>query len=464
MKIGFAKRDITPPVLSEGDLSIPMLGFRWERAKAFRSVHDPLYARAMAVVSDAGTAVIISCDLFGDALGFTGRCAEEIQRQCSVFADRPAGRPIGRNSGVPADHVLFGCTHTHTSPDTLRICRKEVASWWVDALVKQIAGTAMEAVRSARPGSLHWAEAPAPGLVVNRRARAVQVYEEKHGTADPVVRERNLAVDETLRCLCAVGPDGKPFGAVVNFACHPVIVQTAPMISADYCGPAAGGVEEAFGGGFVSLYLNGPCGDINPACGYTANYADCERMGRRLADYSIHVLESAVKTESLRVDRIAGHLRCAEVFRQIVPDVPALRAEEQRLIARCREADAAGIPPKDSRHPLATLEGLQEKLAVDAMPRTLQAPVHALRLGEVCFVSLPGEILTALGQDVRRGVGGRVMLSECARAHMGYVCPREAHCVGGYETGLGTWSWLAEGSGEAIVKAAVEAAKEAEKS
>ena len=448
MKIGFAKRDITPPILPEGDLSIPMLGFRWERAKAFRSVHDPLYARAMAVVSDAGAAIVISCDLFGDALGFTGRCAEEIQRQC----------------GVRADHVLFGCTHTHTSPDTLRICRKEVASWWVEALVKQIAETAIEAVRSARPGALHWAEAPAPGLVVNRRARALQVYEEKHGPVAHIIRERNLAVDETLRALCAVSPDGRPFGAVVNFACHPVIVQTAPMISADYCGPAAGGVEKGLGEGFISLYLNGPCGDINPACGYTANYADCERMGRQLAEYSIHVIESAVKTGSLRMDRIAGRLRHAEVARQVVPDVPALRAEEQRLIARCREADAAGIPPKDSRHPLATLEGLLEKLAVEDMPRTLQAPVHALRLGEVCFVSLPGEILTALGQDVRHGVGGKVMLSECARAHMGYVCPREAHRVGGYETGLGTWSWLAEGSGEAIVQAAIEAAKEAEKS
>ena len=447
MRIGFAKRDITPPVLPEGDLSIPMLGFRWERAKAFRSVHDPLYVRAMAVTSDAGAAVIISCDLFGDALGFTGRCAEEIQRRC----------------GVPADHVLFGCTHTHTSPDTLRICRKEVASWWVDALVKQIAETAVEAVRSARPGMLHWAEAPAPGLVVNRRARAVQVYEEKHGPLDPVVRERNLAVDETLRALCAVGADEKPFGAIVNFACHPVIVQTAPMISADYCGPAAGGVEEAFDRGFISLYLNGPCGDINPACGYTANYADCERMGRQLADYSIRVLESARTATPLRVDRIAGRLRCAEVARQIVPDVPALRAQEQQLIARCREADAAGIPPKDSRHPIATLEGLQERLAVEAMPRTLQSPVHALRLGEVSFVSLPGEILTALGQDVRRRVGGKVMLAECSRAHMGYVCPREAYRVGGYELGPGTWSWLAEGAGEAIVQAAIEAAKEMER-
>ena len=460
MQIGFAKRDITPPVLPEGDLSIPMLGFRWERAKAYRSVHDPLYARAMAVApsraealrragaSDAGSGIVISCDLFGDVIGLTGRCADEIQARC----------------GVPADHVLFGCTHTHTSPDTLRICRKEVASWWIDALMKQIADAAVEAVRALRPGTLHWAEALAPGLAVNRRARAVQSYEEKHGPLDPHVRARNLAMDETLRCLCAVGADGKPFGAIVNFAAHPVIVQTAPMISADYCGPAAGGVEDAFGSGFISLYLNGPCGDINPACGYTANYADCERMGRQLAERSIRLVQDAAKAAPLRVERVAGRLWYAEVARQTVPDAPALRAQEQELVARCREADAAGIPPKDSRHPLATLEGLLEKLAVEEMPRTLQAPVHALRLGEVCFVSLPGEILTALGQDVRRGIGGKVMLSECSRAHMGYVCPREAYRVGGYETGLGTWSWLAEGAGEAIVQAAIEAAKEAQKS
>ncbi len=444
MQIGFARRDISPPLLPEGDLSLPMLGFRWERAKAYRSIHDPLYARAMAVQTDSGAAVVVSLDLFGDVLGFTGRCAEEIERRC----------------GVPAGHVLFGCTHTHTSPDTLRICRHEVAAWWVDDLTEQIVQTVLGAVKSARPASVRWAEADAPGLVINRRRRVVEAFEAKHGALDPAVRRRNTFVDETLRVLVAVGEDRTPLGAVVNFACHPVIIQTAPVISADYCGPAAGGVEAAMGSGFVSLYLNGPCGDINPACGYTGRYADCETTGAEIARRSVEVIGHALRGEPLRVEPVSGRIAHVEAARQRVPDAEALRAQEKDLMARCRQADAAGIPANDQRHPLSMLTHVQEKLAVEDMPRVVRAPVHVLRLGEARFVSLPGEILAALGQDVRAGVGGKVMIGTCARGHLGYVCPREAYRVGGYELGPGTWSWLAEGAGEAVVQAALDAARE----
>ena len=439
-RIGFAKRDITPPVLPEGDLSIPMLGWHRERAKAYREVHDPLYVRAMGIVSGGHSAVILACDLFGDAIGFTGRSAEEVQGRC----------------GVSAEHVFFGCTHTHTSPDTLKICRKEIAAWWIDELAGKLAEAATAAIEKARPGTLHWSEVRVPGLVVNRRARFVSAYEKEHGPVEPRVRERNTALDETLRIIAAVDSTGRPFGAVLNFACHPVIMQTMPMISADFCGVATGEVEKLFDKNFICLYLNGPCGDINPICGDTREYQDCERTGAALASQAVSTIHESIAADPLDIDPIAGRVEFVETERQELRDPDALRAEERRLAEECLRADAAGLTSRDERHPLRRMVLIQEQLAVGEMPRVQKAPVHALRLGEVRLVSFPGEVLTALGQDVRRGIGGKVMLGHCARAHLGYICPREAYRIGGYETGPGTWSWLKQGCGERIAEAAVE--------
>lgn len=443
MHIGFAKRDISPPLLPEGDLSIPILGWRRERAKPYREIHDPLYARAMAVVNDGQRALVFACDLFGDAVGFTARCAEKIEQRC----------------GVPGEHVFLGCTHTHTSPETLNICPRQVASWWVDRLVDELVQTGAEALEAARPGTLHWAELPCPGLVTNRRVRYVDAYEAEHGPLGPRVRERNTTLDEALRVLCAADKDGRPLGAVANFACHPVIMQTAPMISADYCGPAASGVEEALGGDFVCLYLNGPSGDINPVCRDTRDYGDCEKIGGAIAAKAIEAVREAVSLDSAPDHPIAGRLCTVEVEKQELPHLEALRADEQRLLKECRRAEAAGDLPMDADHPLGQLVYVQEQLALESMPRRREVPLHALRIGEVRLVSFPGELLSALGKDTRDDIGGKVMLTHCSRAHAGYICPREAYEVGGYEVGPGTWAWLKSGCGEAMVEAAIALAR-----
>lgn len=442
LRIGFAKRDISPPVLPEGDLSIPLLGFRWERSKAYREIHDPLYARVMAVAQGETKAVIFACDLFGDAVGFGNRCAAEVRKRY----------------GIPEEHVFFSCTHTHTAPDTLRIGPRRVAGWWIDRLVDQLTEAAGEALRAMQPGSLRWGQIPCAGWAVNRRVRYVQQYEKKHGPLEAEVRARATAVDETLRVLWAADAEGRPLGAVMHFAAHPVIMQTAPLISADYCGVACRQVEAAFGRDFVCLYINGPCGDINPVAGDTRDYRDCQRMGFALAEKAIGLIRGG---EAPVADGpICGRIARAKVQRQKIPDPAALQTEEKRLQAECAKADAAGLKPQDPRHPLRKLQGIREVLAVEAMPLVQEGPVHVLRVGEVGFISFPGELFCVLGEDVRRALGGKLVLAECSRSHLGYLYSREAFRIGGYEIGPGTWSWLAPGAGETIVQGAIQAAQQ----
>ena len=93
LKAGAAAVDITPP------LGIRMAGYFEERVA--RDVHDPLFAKALALDDGETTLVIVVCDLLG------------------VKRERldEAKRLIRERTGIPPSNVLICCTHTHTGPD-----------------------------------------------------------------------------------------------------------------------------------------------------------------------------------------------------------------------------------------------------------------------------------------------------------------------------------------------------------
>lgn len=93
LKAGAAAVDITPP------LGIRMAGYFEERIA--RDVHDPLFAKALALDDGEATLVIVVCDLLG------------------VKRERldEAKRLIRERTGIPPSNVLICCTHTHTGPD-----------------------------------------------------------------------------------------------------------------------------------------------------------------------------------------------------------------------------------------------------------------------------------------------------------------------------------------------------------
>jgi hypothetical protein len=177
-----------------------------------------------------------------------------------------------------------------------------------------------------------------------------------------------------------------------------------------------------------------------------------------MAEKILALVGDEAAAEPVKGEPMAGKLGTVEVERQDV-DEPALRKQLREMEEELPRAQAAGKSMKDLDHPIRWLVRARETLRVAQMPRTREVPVQAIRLGDVKFVSFPGELFTVLGQDVRSGVGGKVLLGQCARAHVGYICPREAFMLDGYEIGPGTWSWMTEGCGNKIAEKAIEVAR-----
>ena len=92
LKIGVAAVKITP---LEGT---PLAGYYYDRGAT--GIHDDLYAKALVIEKDGSKIAIVSCDLIG------------------VTTDIVIGARslIEKSTGINADHVMIGATHSHTGP------------------------------------------------------------------------------------------------------------------------------------------------------------------------------------------------------------------------------------------------------------------------------------------------------------------------------------------------------------
>ena len=153
---GTAKVDITPP------LTIPYLGYE-PRHDFFRGVHDPLYARALAVDDGEAQTVLIAADSIGYSnhiLG-PGRNFTAEVRQC-----------IQEQTGVPAENVMLASSHAHSTPETVNLrtlLDTPAAGPWLEVLMDQLASAAAMAVEHRKPSTLKMATGEVHGLSWSRR-------------------------------------------------------------------------------------------------------------------------------------------------------------------------------------------------------------------------------------------------------------------------------------------------------
>jgi len=441
VRAGFGKVDVSPPPNPEGRLDVPILGFWYERAKAYREIHDPLHARAVVFECGDEAAVLVSVDMIGDGIGFGAQARERIMDQF----------------GLPASRVMIACTHPHTTPETIGLCGAPIAPAYREQLVAgivQAVGTAMEGLQAAR---LRAGAVMVEGVTVNRRA---QWFERADPAAlaslTPEQKARCLDFDKEVRVLLAEDEHGRPLGAVVNFAGHPVAVQTQPFISADYVGCAMAKLERALAGA-ICLFTNAAAGDVNPA--RKDGFKDIEWTADRLVESALNAARRADELAVEEPSGIAGSCRALALRRRTIEGREELTRERERL-----DREIASTPAYDPQNPSPGHAGarrfqVNERLAVAALPELVQAEIHVMRVGPLLFAGVPGELLSCLGRDIRRAlVDSPVCVVSYANGYIGYICPKEAFLVGGYETRPARWSRLAPGEGERIRDAVIDVA------
>jgi hypothetical protein len=467
-----ARTVITPP------LGIRMMGYTVQESVS-QSVERELTATAL-VLSDGRTkAVILACDLLFIQNPFVDRICEA----------------VGRRVGVPANHVLINCSHTHLGPmlpgwqrDSAE--QQSLQERYLAALEDQLAGIAAAADKRLAPARFGVATGHAP-LGVNRRERLAD--------GRVVIGENPAgAVDHTLGVVRFDHLDGQPLATLMIAGCHTVVLgPKTTALSPDFVGPAREIVERTTGA--PTLFLQACAGNVNPACGIGTGgpeqYDDLARMGAMLGGETLRQWSqirtharhgprrivqsvaaiSAWDYELLPLECVASMAvatRRTELDMAPLPDWATAQAQLDRARHARDEARAQGRPTGElnvAERLLAWAELVHQTVAAGVRPkRTLAA--WALRLNDLSLVAVNGEPFAELGIEVkRRSPLANTFLLGYSNGCLGYLPTPQAFDEGGMEVEESYRNYLLPTAftrewGPTVVKVALELIAELHKS
>ncbi len=402
-------------------------------------VHDPLFAAALVFEDGRQSAALVSCDL----VGLDGTTVASVRQK------------IQSATGIPAGNVMLACTHTHSGPATIFVqdCG-QVDPAYLAVLEDRLVEAARRASSVVQPVQVGAGSSELHGWAYDRRRQGT--------TIDPqvgVIGLRDLA--------------GKPLAVLVNYACHPVVLEPDNrLISADYPGTLKQSLQATLGA--PVLFLTGAPGDVDPV--QRGSFEAAQAFGQALSGEALGVLEelsfsasARLAVESITLDLplgeapgeeelrglIAGYQERLQELEAIQPAGGAIDQEADRLKPRIR-ADAL-----ETRVTGAMLHWAQRTLGRvlrGQAETSVPFEVQALRLGPAAVVGVAGELFSELGQAIKKGIPGNsglpdpspgrtpgdpssgqgagartVLVSAYTNGDVGYIPTQTAYARGGYE-------------------------------
>ncbi len=434
LRVGASAIDITPPVGTALD------GYGG-RTDVSLGVHDPLFARCLYLDDGVTQLALVVCDLIGVGRRLVARARE-------LIAERP---------GIAPGSVMVAATHTHAGPAGVRGSGEPVLT---EEMARKIAGAVRVAHRGAVEGRLKYGVTGLSSVAQNRR-------------------HPDWPINHRLDVLAADTADGRNVATVARYACHPTTMERDNLeISAEWPGEACRVIEQVIGGDTTGIYLNGACGNINPAWMWQ-RFDEVRRVG------SIVGAKAAALSQELRplgINHQAHNIRWDELTTKPVSsgvlvegslgsvtrtfDAPYRNGpddtEMEHLIANL-ERDEQGLSGEARREVHAQLTRARNERTALLRTRgrgpTRPEEVQAMRLGDgLLLVALPGEVFVETQEEIRERSGiENLLVVTYANDYPGYFCRAEAYEQGGYEAGVSPFAPEADAM---LVEAALAALEE----
>lgn len=407
MKLGFAKRDITPP------LGLELGGYAGYRPNS--GIHDPLYCKAIVleqenlryglVVLDLMCADASLCRKIGEAVSRLG-IAQERLTVCAIHSHAaPAGVIPGEgelarvNEAIVPENPAFTC--------------------YMQQVVDAAAEACAEAAITAEPFLVRAARGPMP----------------------PIGSERHTgeAANGNLTVLQIRTESGKNL-ILYNLPCHPTVLSAANLlVSADF----AGGIEALLGAD-LAVFVNGAAGDISTR--FTrreSSFAECERLGKLAADAILALLRVQPFTEPALLR--GRHVTVTLPARQVETVEQAQKKLEETTL-RWQQAVEAGADAGTVRILKSYVEGAGVSLDFARSlgnTKEFHVPVTVFRFAGISFATIPGEFYSTLLPTGTAAI--------CyANGYYRYIADCSAYDAGHYEA---LAAIVARGAGEHLQEA-----------
>jgi hypothetical protein len=393
LKIGIARRDITPPLGTE------LFGYPTQRFG--NEVHDALAATALVLQSGECKACIVSLDL----------CVIEESDVALIRRDAEVA------TSIPAQNITLCATHTHSGPTTITCWgwgekNEEYLSSVRPRIVEAIA-SAQSTLTSARVGIGR----SQTDVGVNRR-----VVKEDGSVAlgfnEWGPRDRDLTVARFE------GENGT-IASLVHLSAHPTSRGGEPSVSRDWPGVMTDRLEALTG--TPILFLNGAFGDVAPrtSCGGAVGDGTpaATEVGLRAAHDAMVAWRSVHRFEAMELQTHSGD------FELPLSALPSKEEAERELAKRSGDESKRGAPGAEWQY-------------WNVVRKAHEAPLQTSRsfgqtltqLGPLAVVPFAGEIFTEIALRVKDGspFPHTLCVGTSNGAH-GYYVTREGYGRGGYE-------------------------------
>jgi neutral ceramidase len=347
-----------------------------------------------------------------------------------------AAKTIELKTGISFDHILINATHTHHAPTTVTIHGYTREEGFTRQVQQKIVEAAIAANGRLTPVALRYRLGEESSVGKNSRLLLGDGTIFWVGPKEDAVRPTG-PFDPQLPVLAFVKPDGKPEAVLFNHSTHTIGTLSGAVRSPSFYGLAAQDLERERGGTF--LFFEG-------ASGSTHNLDVAPREAKlRIQQAVADALDAARRRPVLRVAGLRKELTLK--VREFDES-----AEDEAVVAYCNKR----MPKEWAEKTVAIFRDMRKVLAPKrGQERTTW--VQAILIGDIALVGVPGEFFTYLGQEIKRRSPYRdTFVFELANDYVGYIPDARAFDKGGYQVWTGLHSFLAKGSGEAIVDASVE--------
>ncbi|MSR77840.1 MAG: hypothetical protein EXS63_06425 [Candidatus Omnitrophica bacterium] len=383
IEIGWGKVEITPPI------GTPLAGYGKRKGRPSLDIHDPLYARALAVTRGRERLVFVSTDLVLIDQKLRSSALKKIRKKIS-FKD---------------SELILTATHTHSGAGAIggRFWERFIMGGFRKKVFEHvssgIAKAVLDAIQKKIPASLEMAEVDVSDLIENRmdenthipRRLKVLRFVKREDTESVIAREQNDR--SNLRAEIASPParnDKSVLAHLIFLAAHPTILPASNLnFSADFPGELNQFLETDYPES-ISLMINGAAADLRPKTPYyyPTRFQTMKAYGFSLAEkikalnYHPAPVEGPWKSEIMKVNLPNTKIRLG---RFTVPFLLGNRIFPSRTY------------------------------------------FHAARMGQLLFLTFPGELSSEVGASLESLAKSRRFIPFIvgyAHDYIAYVVPR----------------------------------------
>ena len=424
-KIGFSAVVITP---TQPD--IPLGGYF---VRYSTGVHDEIYVRTVYLASKGEEVFIIACDV----LAFY-----------HVFVKRMRKR-INRHTGVKEKNILICALHDHSAPDTVGLegiggfLKYTLTKDWFRIMEKNIIKSAILAKKNAKPGKIGVKSKlldRSEKLIINRRYPRREIKYPLYTVK--ITRENSSDA------------------SIINYPCHGTTLnRDNTLISAEWPGYMIKKLEKKFQPHF-SMFVNGPCGDINPYLfpehwdidkidvelyfeksyyHYNAlcSYQHTKRIGEKLAD---HVIELFKEIKTKEIENIKVYTKTIEI--PVNYNFSNLKFLDRLLIIfKMGLFKLLKIYNRTNVSYFSYIEKNKELY--------VRTELQLIKINDdMLIIAVPAELFSEIGEElIEKSPIKNTIIIELANDIIGYVFPLNECNKGGYEVfGLASFSGILAGT------------------